>query len=307
MPDVLVTGAGGWVGRNALDHFLAARGAGASDVVTGFARAEREVHLGADRMFPVAAMDQFFSSTLSEGSVVVLCGFPTQDQVDAMGEAIYIDAITQLRRDTVSLLRGNPPVDIVYLSSGAATSVQSGHDVATRTRVYGQAKIDDEEALREAVQATGGRLCVVRAFALSGPYMTKPDTYALGNMIMQALERGTIEVKATRPVRRSYMSIDDMLRVAVHAVGELPSGGAVTFETAGEVVEMGVLAERVLAVLGRDPSAVRRPPIDHGAPADDYVGDSPVVRRLAGHARVELAPLDEQIALTADWLRGGVE
>ena len=122
-------------------------------------------------------------------------------------------------------------------------------------------------------------------------------------MIMQAEATGRIEVRATRPVRRSYMAIDDMLRIAIHAVGELESGDSVTFETAGEIVEMGELASRVLGVLGADPSAVARPPMDPDASADDYLGDPAVVRALAARAGITPAPLDDQIAVTANWLR----
>jgi hypothetical protein len=77
----------------------------------------------------------------------------------------------------------------------------------------------------------------------------------------------------------------------------------VTFETAGEIVEMGELASRVLGVLGADPSAVARPPMDPDASADDYLGDPAVVRALAARAGITPAPLDDQIAVTANWLR----
>jgi hypothetical protein len=77
----------------------------------------------------------------------------------------------------------------------------------------------------------------------------------------------------------------------------------VTFETAGEIVEMGELASRVLGVLGAEASAVVRPPMDPHAPADDYLGDPAAGRVLAARAGITPAPLDEQIAVTAKWLR----
>ena len=243
---------------------------------------------------------------LPEGAVSTLihAGFPTQDQVDRMGEAEYVANIGVLREQMLSALSRLGPIDVIYLSSGAATSVESGLDVAPRTRTYGAAKLDDEQAFREATAAQGGRLCIVRAFALSGPYMTKPESYALGNMIFQAARSGSVEVRAAHPVRRSYMAIDDMLRVALHAVVSLSAGATVTFETAGEVVEMGDLASRVLDAMGLDPAAVVRPEFNPDAPADDYLGDPVEVGHLAAAAGVVPAPLDDQIAVTARWLRG---
>ena len=265
-------------------------------------RSSRSIMVG-NAAYDVCRVQELEALPRVDQTLVIHAGFPTQDQVEVMGGGAYVAAITELRATMLEVISRHGPLDLIYLSSGAATSVEHGVEVAERTQVYGQAKLDDEAAYAEAIARTGGRLCLVRAFALSGPYMTKPEAYALGSMIMQAEATGRIEVRATRPVRRSYMAIDDMLRIAIHAVGELEAGDSVTFETAGEIVEMGELASRVLGVLGADPSAVARPPMDPDAPADDYLGDPAVVRALAARAGITPAPLDEQIALTANWLR----
>ena len=235
-------------------------------------------------------------------TLIVHCGFPTQDQVEVMGEQSYVDAITRLRVAMLYVIERLGAVDMVYISSGAATDVARGAQVAHRTQVYGQAKLDDEVAYAQAIARSGGRLCTVRAFALSGPYMTKPETYALGSLIMQAQQSRAVQVMADRPVRRSYMAMDDMLRIAIAAVGHQDAGTTQRFETAGEVVEVGDLARRVLSVLGCDPAAVTRPPINPDAPANDYLGDPVVVDALADAAGITPMGLDQQIAVTAGWL-----
>ena len=294
---VVITGAPGWVGRVAASTFA---GDGAELVLA--TRSSRSIMVG-NAACDVCRVQELEALPRVDQTLVIHAGFPTQDQVEVMGGGAYVAAITELRATMLEVISRHGPLDLIYLSSGAATSVEHGVEVAERTQVYGQAKLDDEAAYAEAIARTGGRLCLVRAFALSGPYMTKPEAYALGSMIMQAEATGRIEVRATRPVRRSYMAIDDMLRIAIHAVGELESGDSVTFETAGEIVEMGELASRVLGVLGADPSAVARPPMDPDASADDYLGDPAVVRALAARAGITPAPLDDQIAVTANWLR----
>ena len=299
---VVVTGASGWVGRNAADLLIGELGAAFADRVVLSASRARQLPTaaGSIAMLPTPDLVGFAPGPRT---LIIHCGFPTQDQVDVMGAPMYVDSIMRLRLTMESVIESLGTVDLIYLSSGAATSVERGVEVAERTQVYGQAKLDDEAAYAEAIARTGGRLCIVRAFALSGPYMTKPEAYALGSMIMQAESTGCIEVRATRPVRRSYMAIDDMLRIAMHVVSELESGDFATFETAGEIVEMGELASRVLGVLGANASAVVRPPMDPDAPADDYLGDPAAVRVLAARAGITPAPLDEQIAVTANWLR----
>ena len=298
---VIITGAPGWVGRVAMDVVRHAPDGNAPELILS-ARSDRLLLHGATAV-EVCRTSSLPGRERGTDPLVIHAGFPTQDQVEVMGGGAYIAAITELRATMLEVISRHGPLDLIYLSSGAATSVERGVQVAERTQVYGQAKLDDEAAYAEAMARTGGRLCIVRAFALSGPYMTKPEAYALGSMIMQAEATGCIEVRATRPVRRSYMAIDDMLRIAMHVVGELESGDSATFETAGEIVEMGELAARVLSVLGADPSAVVRPPMDPDAPADDYLGDPAVVRARATRAGITPAPLDEQIAVTAKWLR----
>ena len=297
---VIITGAPGWVGRVAMDVARDAPGGNAAELILS-ARSDRLL-LHGGTMVEVCRTSSLPGRVVGANPLVIHAGFPTQDQVEVMGGGAYVAAITELRATMLEVISRHGPLDLIYLSSGAATSVEHGVEVAERTQVYGQAKLDDEAAYAEAIARTGGRLCLVRAFALSGPYMTKPEAYALGSMIMQAEATGRIEVRATHPVRRSYMAIDDMLRIAMHAVGELESGDSVTFETAGEIVEMGELASRVLGVLGANASAVRRPEFKPDAPPNDYLGDTHEMERLANAAGVVLSDLDRQIAVTADWL-----
>jgi nucleoside-diphosphate-sugar epimerase len=297
----IVTGAPGWVGRNAVD-LLRTRFSVPQRRLMLLARSERPA-LAPSIRWRVGSLQTLAQLDPPLPVTVIHSAFPTQEKVEMMGASEYSSDVQRLRRSMLEGLARLAPVDFVYISSGAATAVARNYEVAPRTFAYGQAKLEDEDAFAEATSVAGGRLCVVRAFALSGPYMTKPDTYALGSMITQAAQGGMVEVKATRPVRRSYMSIDDMLRIAIHAVEQLPAGGSVTFETAGEIVEMGELAARVLAVMGCDPDAVVRPEFDPGAPADDYLGNPELVGELAAAAGVVPASLDDQIAVTAAWLR----
>lgn len=298
---VVITGATGWVGRNAVD-VIAREAGGAVQGRMVLSSSRPRLALTPYGEVETVSTAELVGLVPGPRTLIIHCGFPTQDQVDVMGEAAYVDAITRLRVSMQYVLERLGAVDVVYISSGAATSVAQGHPVARRTHVYGQAKLDDEAAYTHAVAESGGRLGIVRAFALSGPYMTKPETYALGSLIQQAQSRGAVEVMADRPVRRSYMAIDDMLRIALASVQALDVGRALSFETAGEVVEVGELARRVLSVLGHDPHAVTRPPIDPHAPANDYLGDPATVSALAAVAGVIPGDLDAQIAVTAEWL-----
>lgn len=300
---LILTGASGWVGKNVLEMVSCGNRLDGSWAISAFGNGPGSVQLATGPRHVLAPIASIRRLKLEEGGLFIHAGFPTQDRVTTLGAEQYTAATDRLRRTVIRLVESSPPADIVYISSGAASRVAAGITVEQRTRIYGEAKLADEEALRTVASVTGSRLCIVRAFALSGRYMTKPETYALGNMISQARSTGRIEIHADRPVRRSYMGIADMVALAVGSFQEIGSGESLTFDTAGEVMEMGELAERILSALDRDPMRISRASLSPGAPPDDYLGDPGPVSHLAKRLLLSPQTLDEQIAETAHWLR----
>src|SRR5207253_2200564 len=116
---------------------------------------------------------------------------------------------------------------VAYASSGA---VHLGNDI--RENPYGVLKLRDEHALRDA---TGARCCIVRVYNVAGPHVTKPHGFALTDLILQAASRPRLEVRAARPVIRSFVDVDDLAAFMTAAAGE-----DLLLETAGaEEIEVG--------------------------------------------------------------------
>jgi nucleoside-diphosphate-sugar epimerase len=192
-------------------------------------------------------------------------------------------------------VRRQRPRALFYASSGAAYGEGSLEE-----NPYAVLKRRDERALRAAMREVGGRVAVARVFNVAGPWMTKPDGFALGSLIGQVQAGGPVEVRARHAVRRSYVDVEDLAMLAV-ALADAGPDEAV-FDTAGDVVvEVGELASRVAAVLGRDDVEIVRT-LDPDAPGDEYVGDGTRMHALAAELGVRLRSLDEQIARTAAWM-----
>ena len=137
---------------------------------------------------------------------------------------------------------------------------------------------------------------------MSGPYMTKPELYALGDLLLQARRGDTLRVRATRPVFRSYVAAADLLSVCIAAA--LGGERDLVFDSGGETVEVGALAELVRAFAGRPKLSIERT-WDPSAEADRYVADHAVMERLAKRFGMRLQSMPEQVALTAaDLLQG---
>jgi hypothetical protein len=91
------------------------------------------------------------------------------------------------------------------------------------------------------------------------------------------------------------------------AAAMLAGGFAVpAFDTAGETeIEIGALAVRVTALLGRQEMKVERPAIN-GAAVDRYVGNKATYFALAEKCGVIPQNLDAQILATADYFAGSL-
>ncbi len=301
---VIVLGASGWFGRTAVDLLDAAYGDDRSTRSALFARRPHKIGVPGGEVLEVRPLAEL--ATLDGGPRTLLldCAYPTQDQVVALGAGSYVEAVLDLRASVGAALERIRPTACISLSSGAARVVAEGRPAAPRTRIYGAMKRLDELTMLDRCPELGVRLCIARVYAASGPHMTKPGTYALGDLIAQARRGGPLEVRAAHPVRRSYMLAEDVLAIAILAALEADPGAPVLFETGGEVIELGELARRVGVVVCGSELEVRRPR-PTGASADEYVGDPTLMEELARAHGVRIASLDEQIAADARrWLEG---
>ena len=113
---------------------------------------------------------------------------------------------------------------ILYVSSGAAYGQQpEGLDLIAEDydpgpveelsigkRDYAAAKRDSEELI-QLLGHDGLDVSIARCFAFVGKYLPRDTHFAIGNFLENGLRSINIEVKATTPVYRSYMYVDDLV------------------------------------------------------------------------------------------------
>lgn len=294
---VVVTGASGWMGRAALDLLEGALGPDFATRVQAFASAPKDVLLASGTVVQAAGLDTLARSD-GERPIVLHFAFLTKDRVADLGVDRFVTANVAITTSVLTLLRERGCAGLLYASSGAAVSGPlAGGDLAGDP--YGTLKRLDELLFRQAVTDIGSRIAVTRVFALTGRYMTKPRYFALGDLLLQAIEGRDLVVRARHPVLRSYAAVADVVAVGL---AHLVDGGdrELVVDVGADVVEVGELAERVQALVG-PALAVVRPPIT-GA-ADRYTCDGAGYAAVASALGVELTPLDAQILETAEWLR----
>lgn len=295
-----VTGASGWLGRSALE--LLAGALGPEDFrrqVTGFASRDRTITL---RDGTVAELHAFprLAELNPPPTHLLHFAFVMRSRVVPMGVPAYGEANLAILSSVVDAITRLRPHGVFCTSSGAVYEPDGSFVADIETDPYGTLKRLEELAIRRAAADVGGRSIVTRVFSLGGAYMTRPEHYALGHFVLQALAGGPIEVRARSRVERSYCAAADVVAVALACL--LSDGPAdLIFDSAGEAVEMGELACQVRDALQLPGIAIERA-LDPAVPPDRYVGDGSQMSALAASHGIRMQSLAEQIEETASYL-----
>ncbi len=293
-----VTGATGWLGRAATEVIAAAL---PPDQRTArlalFASRARVMEAGGVPLM-VRPLAQ-----LADADIDVLLHFAyvTREYADEQGLAQYVTANVGITAQVTSFILLKKPRFVAYASSGAASQALLA-PLDLDGNPYGALKVLDECVLRQASHDAGARSLVLRVFNVAGPWMTKPDAFAIGDLIGQALAASVTRIRAERPVIRSFVDVEDLAAVMIAAALTDTIGPDVVVDTAGvEEIEVGALAARVRSALNLGDGTIERSWNPDAAP-DRYVGSPGQFVTLARTLGIPLRPLDEQIRRTAEGL-----
>lgn len=292
---ILLTGASGWLGRATLDLLHQELDGQFHKRVRCFGSAQRRFALpGSDSIAqqPLAAL----SDLAEQPSLLLHLAFLGKERAEQMDEPQYRAANRAIGKTVLGAL-DRIGVEAVFVSSSGAAAHADDPKASAAMRLYGAMKRDDEDAFAKWAETTGKRLVVARIHNLSGPHINKPGSYALACFIADALGGGPIQVRAPHDVVRGYVAIRELMSLAFACL--LRDGGQIIrFETAGEPLELGALAELVSTQFGGCP--IDRPARVPGE--DRYVGDPSIYRALLRLEGIAEVPLDRQVAETAAYL-----
>jgi UDP-glucuronate decarboxylase len=299
--EVVVTGAGGWLGRATLEMLDNALGTRADSRVHAYGSTGRWESLRSGRRVLVRPLTELPALTVGPHLFTHLA-FSTREHAERQGVDAYVAGNRGITELVVGHLGEAMPVGLFMPSSGA---VYRGEDGTTNP--YGALKLEDEFVMLELAspKAPGSNHCrtvIPRVFNLGGQFLNKPSAYALGSILGDIGRGGPVRLKADHPVVRSYVHVADLIELAFAVMlgpGPIPDR---PFDTAGErEIEIGELATMAIEVCGRPDILIERPKMS-GTAADRYVGDGSIMHRLANDYGVALRTLPQQIRDTAFYM-----
>lgn len=302
---LLLTGASGWFGRTALHAYELAYGPEAlrRDVIP-FASRPSQVDFGSAHG-PIQALPLETISTYPAPSGLLHLAFLTRDKVKTMGWQRYVNLNRDITATVLAVLKANPDLPVVALSSGAAQDAENQDGASLlQSNPYAVLKHQEEQALE---QIASTRLAVVfRVFAASGRFMTRPEKFALGDFLMHGLEGRPIVVQNPALVMRSYIHADTLMRASWRLIrGRCEHGlqtpGFHRIDACTHTVRLTDLA-RFIAKQFNVPCLT--PSHNHEREQQDlYIGDPLPMTALLRKLQLPACDLQEQIADTCIGLR----
>lgn len=216
---ILVLGAGGWFGKT----FVASLPADTPRLLLSS-------RLGSGYKVWNPNVVESFAPT-----VVANFAFRTRDKLALLGEAKFEEENLQLISQMAFSMK-IPSVRIgITISSGAVLDAHAER----KPDLYGELKVL-EEKVAQSLAGEGKNIVVARVFSVSGPFVSRVSDYAFSDLVSQAIG-GRIEVKSDRRTFRRYVSVGDVLEVALRTANR----GSALIESGGELIELADLAELI--------------------------------------------------------------
>lgn len=295
---IIVTGAGGWLGKASLEMLHEALGDDLGERVLAYASSARTETLRSGAPIAIRPLSELDHEPSRE-AYVLHYAYLGKEQVAKLGAGRFISINKEINDRVDRFAEGLKSGGLFFASSGAAHYC-GGSEHDPDREPYGAAKVRDEARFLALSRPSVPMVCC-RIFNMAGPFMNKLDDYALSCIIRDIQNGGPIRLRASRPVFRSFVHVRDVVDLAVSLMmrGSAP---VEPFDTSGsEVVEVGQLALRAAQVLGRPGTPISRPALT-GAAEDRYIGREQPFKKLLGELGIVPQSLDAQIEDTAEYL-----
>jgi nucleoside-diphosphate-sugar epimerase len=228
----------------------------------------------------------------SKTDILVNLAFKTRDYISILGEEEYTKINLEILKSSVNLAKHLKPKSIVIVSSGVVARNLDSQGKLDNTQ-YTKLKYLEEETFTKIANDIGANLVILRMWGGSGRDLISPFKYAIGDLIKQALTSNKIIVSSGQLTYRRYSDASQQLEIAIRCA---ISGKNLVFDSGGQIIEMGDLANLIKSTLKPNLEIFRK--LDTNLPADKYYSESNQFESFAKEYGIELFTLEQQIIET---------
>ena len=180
---------------------------------------------------------------------------------------------------------------MIFISSGA---------IYHQNNPYAKNKINDELHFLELTKKYNFNLMIPRIFNLGGPFINKPQNYALSNFILQAKTNKKIIINANNDVFRSYIHINNLIDLFYKWLNDTNKENPLIFDISHpKKIEIKDLAKKICEILEINCDIIS-PNYELNNSSDLYIGDASKMLSLFKKYKINLIDL-KQIIIDTDF------
>jgi nucleoside-diphosphate-sugar epimerase len=217
---ILITGAGGWIGRETLCRLQSLVGSLSCMDLTLAGSQNRKIELHGEKINIVNLEDIKNDRNFD---LILHFAFLTQDKISILGSEEYLHINRHINQVAAQLSRNNSQARQLALSSGAVT-LDFPADAYPKN-LYAQLKLEFEQEIID------DRTLLLRLWNTSGHHLGTNLNYALSEFIHLAKRNSEIHIRNN--VKRSFVSAQDIIMASINylfdgGTGIVNSGGVET-------------------------------------------------------------------------------
>ena len=293
---VVISGGTGWIGRSLVENIIRTRYCPIDSIVLISSQIKKI------KISNTSVQTQTWDNLAINSKVCLYFdfAFQPQDKLKSLGEMEFVKQNETIIQNSVNFIKDHKPTNIFLASSGAVYG-KNYSSTPKPLSIYGKLKFIQESKISKISKDENLNLIISRVFNLSGSNINKFQTFAITQMIRNAVDKEGIKVLADHQVFRRYADVNQFIRLALKLSDSHFNG---IFDSGGPLIELRDLASEIKKII--NPLAkLELNKIKENVPIDDYYSRSNQYENLLKQYLDEVPiKIEDQILTTFHYMTG---
>jgi len=282
--NIIITGASGFIGRATLQFFYRIFEDDINKFVFPISASQKNIKLSNN--YSIKTYDYSHNFDKNKAYIIFHYGYATKDKLAILSDDEFNKNCEKINESLYQIIKNNRIESLIFPSSGA---------IYNQNNSYAKNKINDELYFLELSKKYNFNLMIPRIFNLGGPFINKPENYALNNFILQAKANKKIIINANNDVLRSYIHVNNLIDLFFKWIIDKDKETPLIFDVSHpNKIEIKDLAQKINEVLKTNCEIIS-PNYNSQNLSNDYVGDPTKIMSLCQNYQINLADLEQII------------